>query len=133
MIASAQAVDSKESCKLAQPKKIAIARLAVKKAKATLKHEEQVLHAYLGQSLIQCSNFAATGKGCGAWSKINTLTYIQTHWYTAPHGCTGGDYWNQGEGQWICPECQHLNRLYNSPEIENLKPHFKCVENKHKD
>ncbi len=33
---------------------------------------------------------------CHKRTVIRRLIYIQTHWYTSPSGCTGGDYWNQG-------------------------------------
>ena len=50
------------------------------------------------------------GKGCGKKNRVDKLTYIQTHWYTGPSGCMEGDYWNQGEGKFVCPKCGHLNR-----------------------
>jgi hypothetical protein len=67
--------------------------------------------------------------GCGTKHKVNDLTYIQTHWYTPPSGCTDGDYWNQGEGQFICPTCGELNRLYERPAVMALKSFFKEVQN----
>ena len=84
------------------------------------------IDAKLRKTLVKCSpnNF---GKGCGQALEIGELEYIQTHWYTSPHGCSGGDYWNQGEGQFICPHCGHCNRLYDRPEIEDLKHLFKSV------
>jgi hypothetical protein len=79
-----------------------------------------------GCSLLQCEQ-------CKGVFPINSLKYIQTHWYVRPHGCTGGDYWNQGE--WVCGDtsCQHINRLYQSdiyghPEVVALKGLFKTVE-----
>lgn len=78
------------------------------------------------QTLVQCTN-NCHGKGCGMGYQINNLTYIQTHWYETPSGCTGGDMWHQGEGKFICPSCGHKNRLYDRPEIEELKPLFKDV------
>ena len=44
----------------------------------------------------------------------------------------GGDYWLQGEGNFICPECSLRNRLYNRPEIERLSFLFKSIINEHK-
>jgi hypothetical protein len=67
-------------------------------------------------------------KGCGAQFPVETLEYIQTHWYTSPYSCTGGDYWSQGEGQFICPKCGSLNRLYERPEVESLKESFASVK-----
>lgn len=54
--------------------------------------------------MIQC------GK-CKKRTQIRKVTYLQTHWYTSPYSCTGGDYWNAGEGQFICPKCKTRNRL----------------------
>jgi len=68
------------------------------------------------------------GKGCGKRSQVRTLTYIQTHWYTPPSGCMGGDYWNMGEGEFVCPKCRHLNREYEHPsKFHTLKDCFKEV------
>ncbi len=74
----------------------------------------------------------ATGKGCGSLHAVADAVYIQSYWYESPHGCTGGDMWHLGEGGWICPSCGHENRLYETPEIEKLKPLFKKTENSYK-
>lgn len=71
--------------------------------------------------------------GCGATLRVADLTYIQTHWYTAPYSCSGGDYWNQGEGQFMCPKCGEKNRLYERPEVEKLKSRFKDVKDTYRD
>ena len=73
---------------------------------------------------------------------ISTQEYIQTHWYTSPHGCTGGDYWNSGEGQWICPGCSFKHRFddnadryqtmaneFHKPEIVAMKYKFGSIRN----
>lgn len=56
------------------------------------------------QKTIQCAS-------CDHEHKIGELTAIQTHWYVKPEGCSGGDYWNEGELQYICPETKTRNRL----------------------
>lgn len=48
---------------------------------------------------------------CEDSHKIEDLSAIQTYWYTQPHGCTGGDYWSEGELQYVCPENGVRNRL----------------------
>lgn len=53
---------------------------------------------------------------CKQQSVISTLTYIQTHWYERPYGCSGGDRWRQGEGQFECPHCSQINRLLRTGE-----------------
>lgn len=50
-------------------------------------------------------------EACGKMHKIKDLVGVQTYWYTSPHGCTGGDYWNTGEFRFVCPETNILNRL----------------------
>ncbi len=56
------------------------------------------------RKMIKCAS-------CDKPHQIRTLKSIQTHWYTSPHGCTGGDDWNEGELQFICPETGVRNRL----------------------
>ena len=85
------------------------------------------------ETLVQCTHNFIYGDGCGSAFPVKDLTYIQTHHYVSPHGCSGGDYWNESEGQFICPECGHRNRLYDRPDIEALKRHFKDVKDVHED
>ena len=98
-------------------------------AQAQIARIDGEINARKAQTLARCesNNF---GPGCKAAFEIRELEYIQTHWYTHPHGCSGGDYWTQGEGQWICA-CGHRNRLYNRPDIEKMKPLFKSVRDIH--
>lgn len=49
--------------------------------------------------------------GCGKRHKIGDLKLIVTHWYVSPHGCTGGDYYNEGEWQYLCPKDNVRERL----------------------
>lgn len=97
---------------------------AVREQLAKLKKKERKLQKKLTkiqmEELIQCQN-------CGSEFAVKVLTYIQTHWYVEPYSCTGGDYWEPGEGQWDCPCCDARNRLYNQPEVMALKPYFKEV------
>jgi hypothetical protein len=49
---------------------------------------------------------------CGKMHRIKNCEAIQTYWYTSPHGCTGGDYWNEGELRFVCPDDPEvINRL----------------------
>lgn len=47
---------------------------------------------------------------CGNYHAIKDLDLIITHWYHEPHGCTEGDYWSEGEWNFIGP-CGARNRL----------------------
>lgn len=105
----------------------------VEQAERILEQREEAIAKQTRGTLVKCTTQVATGKGCGALHAIKDLTYIQTHWYTRPHGCSGGDYWNQGEGQFICPSCGHRNRLYATPEVQKMKRHFKSIEDTYKD
>lgn len=69
---------------------------------------------------------------CGKGTQVSKLIYVQTRWYVAPYSCTGGDYWKDGEGQFMCPKCEHVNRLYDKPEIVKLKSHFREVRQGYK-
>lgn len=104
---------------------------AVAAAKAVLKAREKAVEEQGRRTLLKCRDFIATGKGCGSLHAVADTVYIQSHWYESPHGCTGGDMWHAGEGGWICPSCGHENRLYETPEIEKLKPLFRKTEDRY--
>lgn len=78
----------------------------------------------LSKTLVQCTS-------CKMGHTIDSLEYIQTHWYESPYGCTGGDNWHSGEGNFMCPHCGGRNRLYDRPEIEELKHLFKSSIDEH--
>lgn len=50
---------------------------------------------------------AACKRGC----RIADLTLYQTYWHVPPRGCCEGDYWKEGECQFVCPHCDTANRL----------------------
>lgn len=79
-------------------------------------------------SMFQCISQFANGRGCGAWTKVKYATFIQTHFYISPHGCTGGDYWLPGEGRSNCGACGKEVRFYVSPEAGALKYFFKDIK-----
>ncbi len=86
----------------------------------------------LGRKFVTCTtNVAYKGDGCGKKSQIRNLVYIQTHYYVSPYSCSGGDYWNEGEGQFDCPKCGYRNRLYDRPEIMDLDRYFEGIENEY--
>lgn len=70
-----------------------------------------------GRKTVQCNH-------CKKRTPVKRLTYIQEHYYVEPYGCTGGDYWKQSEGRFLCPFCNYENRLIYRPEIVALKPYF---------
>ena len=80
--------------------------------------------------LIACTD-NCFGKGCGKKTKIKDLSYIQTHYYVPPSGCTDGAFWAEGDGQFVCPKCDHVNRLYDRPELRALRSYFKEIISKH--
>ena len=49
---------------------------------------------------------------CQKRTSLPKAIVIRTHWYTEPHGCTGGDYWNFGEYRFVCMKCEHATRAY---------------------
>jgi hypothetical protein len=69
---------------------------------------------------------------CGAELVIGDLTYIQTHWYEGPHGCTGGDRWHPSGGEFDCPRCGVRNRLVSREHYEKLKHLFGDVRDERK-
>ena len=90
------------------------------------------IDAKLAKTLVRCES-SVNGKGCGAGFEIRELVYIQTHWYEGPHGCTGGDNWHAGDGEFDCPTCDLRNRLYTRPDVMKLKRYFGSVVEEHTD
>lgn len=75
----------------------------VAEAKENLVLAQRRLMASRSRRKILCS--------CGESHPINQLELIVTHWYVEPSGCSGGDYWNEGEWQFLCPGFGMRNRL----------------------
>ncbi len=71
--------------------------------------------------------------GCEKEFPIGELEYIRTHWYTEPYSCNGGDYWNEGEGQFICPECGLKNRFIDEERkfLKTKQYQFKSIRDTH--
>lgn len=99
----------------------------IAKAKEKVKELEAELDALNGELPIECQS-SSNGEGCGAIHKIKDIVYIQSFWYTSPHGCSGGDYWNYGEGRFRCPSCGVKNRLYNRTWYDQFSNLFKSIE-----
>jgi rubrerythrin len=89
-----------------------------------LRNIEKKIEGEQSKILIDCTS-------CHAQHAIGDLVYIQTHWYVHPYSCTGGDYWNEGEGNFKCPACNAINRLYNREEYQKLKHRFKEIVKTH--
>lgn len=101
-------------------------RADVESAKQSVATAELALKARLSETLVRCD-----AGNCGKAFEVRELEYIQTQFYVPPHGCTGGDYWKDGEGRWRCPHCGFTNRLYDKPDITALKGLFKSVRVEH--
>lgn len=87
---------------------------AVKRAQTRLDEAESTLRQVRARRALLC--------GCGSSHAIGELELHITHWYVEPHGCTGGDYWNEGEWQFVCPTCGALNRLlFHDYDVEYSK------------
>lgn len=78
-------------------------KLRIKNAQETLARAEKDLRDVRARRTILCS--------CGKHHAIGKLALIVTHWYTPPHGCSGGAYWNEGEWQFTCPISGRRNRF----------------------
>ncbi len=105
---------------------------AIAKAESRLKDlrakESELLAQNLKVTCTRCANGPSYpfNDGCGAEFPIGEITYLQTHWYVEPSGCSGGDYFKEGEGNWICPKCGGRNRLGYQKEIQKQKRLFKA-------
>jgi hypothetical protein len=122
-----------EAVTLFMPKLKGPSAKEIAKAKSVLEEHHKALKVRGKNSHVVCRSFVAYApkKGCGAFLRIGDLTYIQTHFYVKPYGCTSGDFYREGEGEFICPKCGARNRLYNSPEVTNLKSEFALVVNEY--
>jgi hypothetical protein len=97
-------------------------------AEKALRKIEKEIGDKLSRTVVLCKNSA-----CRRGYEIRELDYIQTYWYEQPSGCMDGDRWHPGEGQWKCPVCGTVERLYNQPDIEALKHRFKSIIKQYKD
>lgn len=87
---------------------------AVEAARAALATAEAALNEERRSRLILCR--------CGEMHAIRDLHLIIKHWYTEPHGCTGGDYWTEGEWRFVCPVTSVENRLlFDDYNVEHEK------------
>jgi len=102
--------------------KIDILKKEIKLAADHIKELKNNLRKAYGDIIIKCEDNYVHGNGCGKGTKIKNLILIQTHWYVSPYGCTGGDYWKRGECNFICPKCEHRNRLLDNREIFGQYP-----------
>lgn len=79
------------------------AQVRVEKARASLNEAIANQQDERRRRRILCS--------CGKQHPIGKLDLLVTHYYIEPHGCTGGDYWREGEWQFLCPYDGTRNRL----------------------
>ncbi len=90
---------------------------ALKAARALIEESHEAIRAQKAATMFKCA-------ACLALIPIAGLEYIQTYWYTEPYGCTGGDYWNLGEGMIPCSACGVEHRTTFSPGLDALKEYF---------
>ena len=102
-------------------KKIAKAEKAVSRAEVSLQERMKALSALKESSIVECYS-------CDAELTVKDLIYIQYYNYVKPYGCTEGDYWQEHEGSFYCPECGEENRLYNRKEVADLRKYFKSID-----
>lgn len=70
---------------------------------------------------------------CKESTQIKNLTLAVQEYYVEPHGCTGGDYWDEGEYPTYyteCPKCKCNNRHWNEKTakwklVNNYRDYFK--------
>lgn len=89
------------------------ALVEVAKAKAALKQAEERLDRVRAHRRVLCS--------CGKKHPLAALTLLITHFYIQPYGCTEGDYWKEGEWQFVCPTTNVRNRILFDDYAVNWK------------
>lgn len=91
----------------------------IERQQARLEHQIEALESNKIEA-IRNQRWQCHAKSCGKKSKLSTVILVQTHWYTSPHGCSGGDYWNSGERNLICPKCHVRHRMIEKdPQPDN--------------
>ena len=78
------------------------AQQAVREAEQALARARDRLRSERARRHIRCA--------CGAPQAVRDFHLIVTHYYIGAHGCTGGDYWSEGEWNIVGP-CGQNNRL----------------------
>lgn len=98
----------------------------IEAAKKSLEAANKEHERLMARTRVKCS--------CGCSSMIKNLPYIKTHWYTRPYSCSGGDYWNEGEGLTECPNCKARLRITHfDKRFEGLQKLFKEIIKEYKD
>lgn len=64
---------------------------------------------------------------CGTKHKFKQCDAIQTYFYVAPYGCTGGDYWLPGEIRIVCPVDNRENRILFHDYPRKLQNRFRIL------
>jgi hypothetical protein len=78
--------------------------LKIKDLKEQLKNAEDQQKKQRSNRMFKCL--------CGEMHKIKDCVVVQSHWYTPPSGCAGGDHWNSGELIILCENNRGLgNRI----------------------
>lgn len=77
---------------------------AVERARTQLAEAHTALNEKRKRRKIACG-------GCTKLHAIGKLELLITHFYIQPQGCSEGDYWLEGEWQFVCPLTCARNRL----------------------
>lgn len=86
-------------------------------ARAVLRQAERNVDDVQRRRRLLCNH-------CGKRTTVCRLVYLQYHYYVEPYGCTGGAYWREGEGRFLCPHCKYENRLIYREEVVALRRYF---------
>lgn len=87
----------------------------VEAAKAQLREAERALDDARARRRIKCA--------CGRSHAIRDLDLIVTHYYIEPYGCTSGDYWLEGEWNFVCRNGVRNRLLFNDYSVEYDQRH----------
>lgn len=86
-----------------------------------LRVAEQAVREHRALKTIRC-------RACANYHAIKDMRLIVTHWYVSPYGCSGGDYWDEGEWHAVCPTTETRNRLLFNDRYEDRKTIGKGAE-----
>lgn len=98
------------------------------KIEEKIKAAQENLNKLIATKNKQLSNKTIPCSSCGFVHKIRDITLLDKQYYVEPSGCSGGDYYDHDEYNFVCENCRILNRLlFDHYHLE--WPHGRKFEN----
>ena len=87
-------------------RKVQLAKKAIKDFRKKIIEQEAYIGNQIKKKLVLCEH-------CEKRTRLDSLIFVQQHYYEPPTGCTGGAYWvkDNNSSYFICPKCESENRI----------------------